>query len=237
MGGHNRRIWLGGKRKGHANETFNSAIWLECQFPDYVAEPKFADAGFAARSRSHATLCIVPHHHAPRDTRYFRHDSVSVVATIIRIWGIASVVVTPRAVPGPIRSGDGRRGMAGIADPARRGRDHRGHRAYIEPLGGRLHLVASFGDHTLTAAITEPHDGPAALQVRRSATVPAPPRTWANGSSPFSDKLIPHEQSFFGYAGTSPSPACGRAWVLWLVVLRLLFSSWLSGDVGGPQRQ
>jgi hypothetical protein len=45
MGGHNRRIWLGGKRKGHANETLNSAIWLECQLPDYVAEPKFADAG------------------------------------------------------------------------------------------------------------------------------------------------------------------------------------------------
>jgi transcriptional regulator with XRE-family HTH domain len=54
---------------------------------------------------------------------------------------------------------------------------------YIEALGGRLDLVASFGNHTLTVATTKRHDGPAAPpgpaphpakpQVRRSATAPA----------------------------------------------------------------
>src|SRR5215831_2595568 len=44
---------------------------------------------------------------------------------------------------------------------------------YIEALGRRLHLVASFGDRTLTVATSERHNGP------RPVHSAAHPGTWA----------------------------------------------------------
>jgi hypothetical protein len=61
----------------------------------------------------------------------------------------------PWPYPGPACCGHRRHARARIADRARRGRHYQRLARYIEALGGRLDLVASFGDHTFTVATTE----------------------------------------------------------------------------------
>jgi hypothetical protein len=80
---------------------------------------------------------------------------VSGAAPIIRISGVASVVVTPRADPGRVRSGDGRHALAVSQIQRGEAATIEAVARYIEALGGRFHLVATFGDHTLTVATTQ----------------------------------------------------------------------------------